>query len=69
MKLIWLKGEKEVDESKFTNTYKKDTSTQNSVLTLENVQVTDSGSYSCQTVNRGSGSSVDVKIFGKHYPC
>ena len=58
-------GEKEIDDSQFTNEYLKDSSTQQSILTLTDVEVADAGSYSCQTVNGGSASSVSVNIFGR----
>ena len=65
MKLIWLIGEKEIDDSQFTNEYLKESNTQQSVLTLDDVEIADTGSYSCLTVNRGSASSVSVNIFGR----
>ncbi|KAL5267443.1 hypothetical protein ACHWQZ_G004472 [Mnemiopsis leidyi] len=63
VKLIWLIGEKEIDDSQFTNEYLKESNTQQSVLTLDDVEIADTGSYSCLTVNRGSASSVSVNIF------
>ncbi|XP_063685649.1 uncharacterized protein LOC134819571 isoform X3 [Bolinopsis microptera] len=61
--LIWMKDDKEVNDRYYENEYEEDISTQTSVLILENVIVAESGSYSCMTVDQGSASSVDVKIF------